>query len=170
MWAEGFDPILSPTTQILILGSMPSQSSLSAHQYYAHPRNAFWPIMRHLLDIPANANYEESKKVLELNGIGVWDVYAACFREGSLDSAIDKRTALTNNFTHLLAKYPFIHGIFFNGKAAQLAYIKHVIPQLSANHYCYYLMPSTSPANAAITVDEKLQQWKKLIEVLRGTT
>ena len=77
---HGFPPIVSINSRVLILGSMPSVASLDAQQYYAHPRNAFWPIQQALWGISAQASYTQRVQVLQENGVAVWDVLAACKR------------------------------------------------------------------------------------------
>ena len=86
--ARCFPPIASPDARILILGSMPGRASLAAGQYYAHPRNAFWPIMGSLLDFDASRDYPARVDALKVAGIAVWDILDSCHRPGSLDSAI----------------------------------------------------------------------------------
>ncbi len=117
----GFPPIAKPDATILILGSMPGQKSLDEHQYYAHPRNSFWPIMYQLFNIIDDLNYKQRKQLLIDKKIALWDVLKSCYREGSLDSDIDQTTIVANDFNSFFEKYSKIKVVFFNGaKAEQL--------------------------------------------------
>jgi len=167
MWAKGFGPIASPEATVLILGSMPSQASLREHHYYAHPRNAFWLIIESLFSIPRDLSYAEKYQALSAKKIALWDVYASCFRTGSLDTNIDRTSAEFNDFPHFFSVYTSIHSVFFNGKTAEKAYyqcqLQQALPTLNLR---YYSMPSTSPANAMMNVEQKVAQWRTLKEVL----
>ena len=88
---QGLPPVLSPAVRVLVLGSFPSVKSLQLQQYYAHPQNHFWPIMRALWPDaawPADGDYAQRCRCLLAQGVGVWDVYAHCEREGSLDLSL----------------------------------------------------------------------------------
>lgn len=87
--STGFPPIAKPDATILILGSMPGQKSLDENQYYAHPRNSFWPIILKLFKLKGELTYTQREQLLLDNRIAVWDVLKSCYREGSLDSDID---------------------------------------------------------------------------------
>lgn len=164
-WSESFLPQVNASSQVLILGSMPGIKSIEAAQYYAHPRNAFWKIMASLFCIDRQLSYEDQLLALQAEGVGLWDVYYRCFRVGSLDSAIDKNSAQLNDFSLLFTAYPRIHTVIFNGKAAESAFMKKVVPQLS-DAICaplnFIALPSTSPANAAMNVESKLHRWSAL--------
>ena len=86
---HGFPPIAAPDARILILGSMPGQKSLEESQYYAHPRNSFWPIIFNILKTNNELTYNDRKTLLIKNKIALWDVLKSCYREGSLDTNID---------------------------------------------------------------------------------
>lgn len=104
---QGLAPLVSTDTRVLVLGSFPSVKSLQAQQYYAHPHNQFWPIMQALwpdAGWPADRDYARRCQCLILLGVGVWDVYAACERVGSLDSAIQQ--GQLNDFPGLLGQCP----------------------------------------------------------------
>ncbi|MFA6688974.1 MAG: DNA-deoxyinosine glycosylase [Sphaerochaetaceae bacterium] len=139
---RGFPPIERSDARILILGSMPSVASLSEAQYYAHPRNAFWPIMARLLDGPVST-YDEKHRLLTEHRIALWDVVAACEREGSLDSAITSSVA--NALEPFFQSHPEIRLVCFNGRTAQALYRRHVgVFPIGTDFRC---LPSTSPAN-----------------------
>ncbi|MCH9758109.1 MAG: DNA-deoxyinosine glycosylase [Proteobacteria bacterium] len=160
MRIHGLAPILPQHARILILGSMPSAASLASQQYYAHPRNAFWHIMLTLLKTPTNPFpcYQTRRELLLTHGIAVWDVYRSCERRGSLDSNIVRASAEPNDLKALLATQPTLHTIATNGGLAKQAYRRHWrdIP-LPLLH-----LPSTSPANARQTIEEKLSAWSAL--------
>ena len=126
---RGFPPISRPDARILILGSMPSRESLAQRQYYAHPRNSFWPIVSSLFELTAG-NYRNNADQLARSGVAVWDVLKTCFRTGSLDSDIDDSTIVTNDFQQFFANHPEISRVFFNGAKAESVYMKHVLPGL----------------------------------------
>ena len=163
----GFPPAASPAASILILGSMPGQASLDAHRYYAHPRNAFWPIMSALLNFPVDLAYAQRLLALENAGIALWDVIASCHRSGSLDANIAPNSIKPNDFADFLAVHRNIQHIFFNGAAAETAFRRHVLASLP-NHLLNRLLqlhrlPSTSPAHAACRYAEKLAAWSAIV-------
>ena len=163
MHAEGFSPISTPAARVLILGSMPGQESLRQAQYYAHPRNAFWPIMEALFGIPATLPYAQRTVQLAQCGLAVWDVCAAAYRTGSLDTAIRPDSVVANDFSAFFQSHPQIQRVCFNGaKAAQL-YRKHVKCDLPLE-YC--ALPSTSPAHASLSFEVKLCRWSSIREGL----
>lgn len=154
----GFAPVFRPDARVLILGSMPSIESLNRSFYYAHPRNAFWPMMAEILNENMPQSTEEKKAMLIRHGIALWDTVGSCEREGSLDSAI--RDARPNDFKTLFAACPQIRHIFFNGAAAQQLYLKLVSRDDGRIHHC---MPSTSPAYA-VKYEYKLEKWKQALK------
>jgi len=133
---------------------MPGIKSLEENQYYAHKRNAFWPIIYKLFDEKISKNYDDRKAFALKNNIALWDTLKLCLREGSLDSKIKEEQA--NEIHQLLMDYPLIHTIIFNGKSAEKFYNKYYKQQKSIS---YITLPSTSPANAGKTFDEKLSYW-----------
>ena len=104
----GFPPVVDDRAAVLILGSFPSAQSLAAGQYYANPRNAFWPITGELFGFDASASYDTRLAALQSAGVALWDVLHACRRNGSADSAIDPKSLVTNDFAELFANYPTI--------------------------------------------------------------
>ena len=164
----GFPPVADRNATVLILGSMPSIKSLAAQQYYAHPQNSFWHIMTRLLGGSAAAGYNEKKMLLMKNRIALWDVLRTCQREGSLDSSIRQGTSVVNDFNTFFRQHPLIKAVFFNGSRAQQEYNKHILPTLDAKFSAlsYARLPSTSPAMASLTREQKLQAWKAILEHL----
>jgi len=162
---RGFPPISQPDARVLILGTMPSRESLARGQYYAHPRNAFWPIVCDLLAI-GDLPYKKRIARVTARGVAIWDVLKACFREGSLDSAIDDGSAEVNDFNRFYAHHPQIRRVFFNGAKAEAVYRKQVLPTLSASASALPLhrLPSTSPAHASMTFEQKKVAWRAMIE------
>lgn len=158
---KAFPPIATAKSTVLILGSMPGEASLAAGQYYALSRNAFWPIMGKLFKADPALPYDQRVRSLLNAGIAVWDVLAACERQGSLDSAINQATLIANNFEGFLKQYPGIKHIFFNGKSVEKLFDKHVRKQqVISPSIQFAVLPSTSPANARMSFDNKLKAWR----------
>ena len=164
-----FPPIVSPASTVLILGSMPGEMSLRMQQYYAHPRNHFWPIIEELTGVPAQAPYPERVERLAETGIALWDSLKYCVRPGSLDASIVPETEEPNDFLSLLATYPAIRAVCFNGKKSEQIFRKHVLPAIPAadlNRLDLIGLPSTSPANASFSYDQKLARWRVILDYL----
>jgi TDG/mug DNA glycosylase family protein len=161
---RGFQPISRPDARTLILGSMPSRESLVQQRYYAHPRNSFWPIVSSLFEFTGN-DYQQNADQLMQNGVAVWDVLKTCFRTGSLDSDIDDSTIVTNDFQQFFTHHPDISRIFFNGAKAESVYLKHVLPKLdgAAAEFKLQRLPSTSPAHASISFEQKKDAWRVIM-------
>jgi TDG/mug DNA glycosylase family protein len=164
----GFPPIADNNAIILILGSMPSIKSLQAEQYYAHPRNSFWFIMTKLFASKPDLDYDERTELLLHNRIALWDVLNTCQRKGSLDSSINNKTIIVNDFNKFLTEHPSIKAIYFNGSRAQQEYNKHVLAVIDEKFSAieYLRLPSTSPAMASLSHEQKLQQWKVILHYL----
>jgi hypoxanthine-DNA glycosylase len=159
--ATGFPPIVDASAEILILGSLPSVKSIEARQYYAHPQNAFWRIMGRLFAAGPDTPYIKRTELLKRNRIAVWDVLASSVRPGSMDSDIDQATAVPNDFASFLEDYAGIRRLFFNGrKAAAMfgALVASEHPEFDDNLH-YATLPSTSPAYASMSFEEKLRKW-----------
>lgn len=160
-----FPPIAAPHSHTLILGSMPGIMSLQMQQYYAHPRNAFWPIMGELLDFDPLAPYPLRTTALQNARIALWDVLQSCSREGSLDTAIDKNSIVPNDFAQFLAEHRHIERIFFNGATAETIFRRHVLPELeNQGDWQLLRLPSTSPAHAALSIPAKTQAWRIIVQ------
>jgi len=157
---QSFAPIENAHATILILGSMPGVASLRAGQYYAHPRNLFWRIMGELLKFDPASPYARRIQALESAGIALWDVLHSCRRKGSLDSDIDDATLIPNDFAAFFLRHPHITRVFFNGTKAETCYRKQVLPTLGTGYIEYLRLPSTSPANASIPYERKLERWR----------
>jgi len=154
---RSFAPIAAPDARLLILGSMPGAASLAADQYYAHPRNAFWPIMGALIGAGPEKSYAERKRLLVSRRIALWDVLASCERPGSLDS--DIREEIPNDFASFFAAHPDIRRIGLNGGKAAASFARYAKPHCPPSVEVRVL-PSTSPAHAARTVAEKCAIWR----------
>jgi hypoxanthine-DNA glycosylase len=149
-------PVVAPHTRVLVLGSFPSEASLAAGQYYAHPRNQFWIILSRLWDIDLRVlPYAQRLDEVCRRGLGIWDVYASCQREGSLDSAIE--AALPNDLPGLVKRLPQLRAIAHNGgeSARAMALTRTLAPEVVR-------LPSTSPANASWSLERKLEAWRAL--------
>jgi TDG/mug DNA glycosylase family protein len=158
---SGFSPIVGNYPRVLILGSMPGIASLEVQEYYALPRNTFWPIMGELFGAHFDMAYSRRLDILSACHVALWDVLGSCIRPGSLDASIDTRSVTVNNFARLFSQYPTIRQVFFNGQKAAEMYRRHVRPMLdeaAAGIPCSTL-PSTSPAHASLPFGEKLVAW-----------
>lgn len=145
---------------------MPSATSIEKQQYYAHPRNQFWPIVGTLFEIDCHLPYTTRCSMLLDRGVAVWDVLAQCVRKGSLDADIVASSVKPNDIASLVTKSTEIKHIFFNGQKAQQLYQRYIQANSQAslqNIECTRL-PSTSPAHAAISLAEKLAVWKIIAE------
>lgn len=154
---QGLPPVLDAHTRVVVLGSFPGAASLRAQQYYGHPQNAFWRILGVLWQRPlVQAAYAERLAALHEHGLGVWDVYASCEREGSLDA--DIRHATLNDLHGLRARCPQLQAVAHNGGESY----RH------ARHTCalglpVVRLPSTSPANAGWSFERKLAAWAEVL-------
>lgn len=163
-WAIGFPPIENPSARVLILGSMPGIASLRAGQYYAHPRNQFWPILGALLGCDLiTRTYPDRVQCLINAGIAVWDVLQSCQRQGSLDADIAPASIIANDFTSFFQDHPAIARVYFNGTAAERHFNQRVRPLLLPRPLLYLRLPSTSPAHAALNFEAKLDAWRTLL-------
>jgi len=151
---RGLAPVVTPDTRLLVLGSFPSAASLAAAQYYAHPRNQFWAILSALWDTDLRAlPYDARLAEVRRRGLGIWDVYASCRREGSLDSAIEE--AVPNDLAALVASLPALRAIAHNGgeSARTMRWTRTLTSHVVQ-------LPSSSPANATWSLTRKVQAWR----------
>lgn len=157
----GLAPVVDARTRIVVLGSFPGEASLAAQQYYAHPKNALWRVLSDItgvlfIDLP----YEQRLHALLDCGIGLWDVVADCERIGSLDSSI--RNLQANDFSRLMRLAPVLQRVCHNGKlSARFA------PALAALGLETRVLPSTSPAYAAMRYEAKLALWRDALTLGR---
>lgn len=158
-----FPPIVAPGATVLILGSMPGVRSLQLGQYYGHPRNLFWTILGELTGASPQLPYAERVAKLQAAGVALWDVLEYCERPGSLDADIVRGSEIPNDIPDLLARYPTIQAIAFNGQTAAKSFARYVAPSLDpelAARVTLLPLPSTSPANQGIAQADKLARWR----------
>ena len=152
-----FDPIVDEDSRILILGSFPSLKSFENDFYYAHPRNQFWPILSDIFQKPARTE-KERIALLQSAGIALWDVVAACERTNSADTNLKKCEC--NDIPALLRKYPRIEAVLFTGRKAQQLFAR-CFPDTGMPQY---LLPSPSPAYAAMPYAQKVVKWREIFK------
>jgi len=164
MFIHGFPPVSDPACTVLVLGSMPSKASLRAGEYYAHPRNAFWKIAGALMGFADQAPYTARLAALIAHRIALWDVLETCTRSSSLDSDIVDASSVPNDFGAFFAAHPGIRRVHFNGAKAEAVFRRRVLPSLPQGPALELdRLPSTSPANAAITYAAKLEAWRRIL-------
>ncbi len=155
---EGLPPVIDPRTRLVVLGSFPGVASLRAQQYYGHPRNQFWPILSALWGVDLVALPYAGRLAAALaRGLGIWDVYASCRRQGSLDSAIEE--AALNDLSSLTRRAPQLAAVAHNGAESARA-MRHT----RALGLRVWRLPSTSPANASWAFERKLAAWRGAFE------
>lgn len=179
--SESFGALVGRHVHTLILGTMPGQKSLQLQQYYAHPRNALWPILCAMVkgNAPAYAihqelSYEERCTLINDAGFGLWDVLARCERPGSLDASISRQSEEPNDIEALIIQHPELRTIVCNGRTAHALLKRHILPKLSYPRLDSHLprivcLPSTSPAMAKLSLDEKFIQWSDALLPLPTT-
>jgi hypoxanthine-DNA glycosylase len=155
---SGLAPVIARHTRLMVLGSFPGVASLKAQQYYGHPRNHFWPILSALWRVDLLAlPYAQRIAEVRARGLGVWDVYAACRREGSLDTSIED--AQLNDLASLKRRAAQLEAVAHNGGESARA-MRHTLELGVA----VYRLPSTSPANASWSFERKLAAWREVFE------
>lgn len=166
---QGMEPVVDERTRVLVLGSFPGIRSLQLQQYYAHPQNHFWPILQAMwphAPWPEPADYAQRCACALACGVGLWDVYASCERQGSLDAAI--RHGQLNDFVGLLERCPQLRAIAHNG-GESFRHARAVERALQAagmgDQVSLHRLPSTSPANASWSFERKLQAWQSLMDM-----
>jgi len=170
-YSESFAPIEGNTARWLFLGSMPGQASLKSGRYYAHPRNGFWPIIRYLIDgtkpsyeMLDEQSYKQRCEMAMRHGIAIWDVLASCERPGSLDENIVKGSETGNDLNALYARHPELELIICNGKAAERLFEKLIVKEASPlGSIRRTTVPSSSPAMASLSLEEKALAWKDAV-------
>jgi hypoxanthine-DNA glycosylase len=160
--SRGFPPVATRDARVLILGTLPGPESLRQQQYYALPRNAFWRIMGDLIGAGPGEPYPRRLKILRQNHVALWDVCASAYREGALDAAIRGKSVVPNDFERFFRSHPRIQLICFNGQTAAELYRRLVLPGLPEplQGMRREILPSTSPAFAAMSYERKLERWE----------
>lgn len=150
------EPVFDKESNILILGSFPSVKSREEGFFYGHPQNRFWKVLAEIWKESVPITIEEKKSFLLRNHIAVWDVIKSCDIEGSSDSSI--KNVVANDIGVIISEAN-IKQIYVNGKKAQQLYQKYIYPMLQKEAIC---LPSTSPANAAWSLERLVQEWRKM--------
>jgi hypoxanthine-DNA glycosylase len=160
---RSFPPIVDARAKILVLGTLPGEESLRRGEYYAHPRNLFWPILFALFETDPVADYRAKLEFVMARRIALWDVVAAGEREASADASI--RHERPNAIDALLDAHPRIGAVAFNGSGARRLHDRHFARRAGL---LYLALPSTSPAHARLGFAQKLEHWRILRETLAG--
>ncbi|HZV37761.1 MAG TPA: DNA-deoxyinosine glycosylase [Pseudoxanthomonas sp.] len=158
---QGLPPRVADGCRVLVLGSMPGAASLAQAQYYAHPRNRFWPLMSAMWGFPAGLDYPQRLAALQRAGIGLWDVIGQCHRRGSLDADIVPGSEVANALPSLWRAHAGLRAIAFNGGKAAQAFARH-FPQGLPEGVDALALPSTSPANASYSFERLRAAWEPL--------
>jgi len=159
-----FPALVGHKPRLLILGSMPGQVSLDQARYYAHPRNAFWWIMSQCFDFACSLSYIDRVSKLKSSGVAVWDVLHDCQRKGSLDNNIVRQSEVSNDFATFFRQHNTIIRTLFNGAAAEAIFRRHWVNLIDENPQIEWLrMPSTSPAHASLTREQKTIIWRNAL-------
>jgi double-stranded uracil-DNA glycosylase len=161
--AKSFNPITNTSAKILILGSMPGVKSLEANEYYAHPRNTFWPIMGAIFGFDAALPYAQRIDALKAANVALWDVLQQCERTGSLDSAIKPSSRIPNDFESFFEQHQNIRLIGFNGAEAEKSFYRYVFHTLDIPNVQFVRLPSTSPAYT-MSFARKIEIWRDLLQ------
>ena len=148
-------PLFDESSKTLILGSFPSVKSREAAFFYGHAQNRFWSVLATLYGVPKPETVEEKKKLVLENNLALWDVIASCEIIGSSDSSISDVTA---NDLSVIINNSKVERIFVNGKTAEKYYNKYTYPKTGIKAVC---LPSTSPANAAFSLEMLIEEWKE---------
>jgi double-stranded uracil-DNA glycosylase len=152
----GLPPVLSDGARVLVLGSFPSERSLSTGEYYANRRNQFWPLLGAVFGFDAALPYDARIDAVRQHAVALWDVVHSCRRVGSMDAHIDRKTLVVNDFTALLAANPTIERVFVNGLTAYELFERHVQTALRPTR-----LPSSSGA-MTMSFADKLTEWSAL--------
>lgn len=162
IYTHTFEPIFDKNSEVLVLGSFPSVKSRENNFYYAHPQNRFWKVVASVYSCPVPKTVEEKKNMLLSNKIAVWDVIKSCEITGSADSTI--KSVTPNDLSQILSVAD-IQKIYANGKTAQSLYNKYIKKNTGID---IITLPSTSPANAAYSLEKLIKEWKILNEYNRN--
>ncbi len=151
------NPLYDNNSRILILGSFPSVKSREAGFFYGHPQNRFWRVLSAVFDDECPDTIPKKRKFLLRNRVALWDVIASCDITGSSDASI--RNAVPNDLSLILGNSD-IEKVFTNGKTAHRLYVKFILPVTGIEAT---VLPSTSPANAAFSLNRLIEEWRSLI-------
>jgi double-stranded uracil-DNA glycosylase len=162
----GFDAVSAKNSRVLIIGTLPGEEALRLSQYYARKTNGFWWIMERLINAPFSMPYEERITRLRQNNLAVWDICKSANRTGSLDLNIEKESIILNDFNSFFKQHTHIDLICFNGRLSHQWYFQMIFPNLdrSFTDIQYKVLPSTSPAHAAMSKEEKLIHWHAVLK------
>jgi hypoxanthine-DNA glycosylase len=160
---RSFPPVIDARAQVLVLGTLPGEESLRRLEYYAHPRNLFWPIVFSLFGGTPEPDYAARLNFVTAKGIALWDVCGAAERALSADSSI--RREVPNAIAALLDTHPGISTIAFNGTTAERLHDRHFPRRTGLS---YLSLPSTSPAHARLDFAAKLARWQALRAALHA--
>lgn len=152
-----FEPVYDKNSRVLILGSFPSVKSRENNFYYGHPQNRFWKVMAAILGCPLPISIKEKKAILQKYGLAVWDVIGACDIVGSDDSSI--KNVRVNDLQAIWDESK-IERVYGNGKKASRLYEKYGMDGLGSG---IITLPSTSPANAAYSLDSLIKEWSCIL-------
>ncbi|MCR5816968.1 MAG: DNA-deoxyinosine glycosylase [Ruminococcus sp.] len=155
---HSIEPVYAKNSRVLILGSFPSVKSREAKFFYSHPQNRFWRVLARLFDEPIPESVADKKKLLITHHIALWDVIKSCEIEGSSDTSISD---VTPNDISVILGTADIAAIFCNGTKAYELYNRHIKPIVKTSAL---KLPSTSPANAACTLDKLCESWQIIKE------
>ena len=163
---SGLPPVALANAQVLILGTLPSQKSLSMREYYAQSRNRFWWLMGQIVGASRDLPYLQRLDTLKMAGAGLWDVCASAQRAGSSDSNIIMDSVVPNDFIGFFQQHPHIKRICFNGNLAEKIYKRRVLNSLPPpfREIQRVVLPSTSAVHAKLSPEEKLLEWRAAIE------
>ena len=153
-----FQPIYNKDSRVLILGTFPSVKSREQQFYYGHPQNRFWKVIAALTKSPLPGTIEEKKAMLLANGIAIWDVIQSCDIIGSSDTSI--KNVVPADISHILANSS-VKTIYGNGTKACQLYDRYILPKTGMP---IHKLPSTSPANAAFSMERLLQAWSAILD------
>lgn len=169
----GLPPLSRPDALALVVGSMPGAASLAAQQYYAHPRNAFWPVMGALFGAGPELEYPARVARLLEARVAVWDVARSCRRDGSLDSAIERDSVEPNDLAAFVAAHRELRLVVCNGGTARAFFSRYVLPRAgdAVRALSIVQAPSTSPAHASMSLRAKIAAWRMAVRsVVECTT
>ena len=153
-------PLYDAQSRVLILGSFPSVKSREAAFFYGHPQNRFWRVLAAVLGCPVPSSIPEKAEMLHTHHIALWDTIASCDIEGSSDSSIQN---VVPNDLGPIFRTADIHAVFCNGATSYRLYCKYIEP---TSGFRAQKLPSTSPANAAFSIERLTAQWQVLREYL----